>query len=344
MKKIALKSLVLNAGAIVLLGLASCKSKPELVDFVMNNNNYPSMEDPSAMLIDSSQALRLLVGDTVVLQDVSKPEGSIKSRAWSISINGGSPSKTEGQELIAVPFSDPGLYKIQLCVNGEEYCATKCVLVDALPQIEVDTTPIFEPTPTPSPTPMPRPRRPSGGGSGGGGGDIAVVTPPPAPKPQPPTPEPTKPKDKGLTNTGSVGVPSSSRQANSECADPSQSSFSVKISPKKAVELTSFYVYTDGCGSMKISLQGGGINESTTIALNKGRNDIKIGTALDDPRLEAGKTYVLTCTAAKSGSCSEDRIPRFEDAKDCNFPAKTAPELGLNQDGHLFIYDLKFRF
>lgn len=130
------------------------------------------------------------------------------------------------------------------------------------------------------------------------------------PKPAPPPP-PT---------SNMTGANVSARPKDLSCADY-KPSFSVKLKPVKDVELSSFKVVSDGCGGLKISLNGGDINDNITVGLNSGTSQVSLG-GLDDTKLEAGKTYTLSgSTIAKYGGCPSDKPPKLEDAMDCSLSA-----------------------
>ena len=151
------------------------------------------------------------------------------------------------------------------------------------------------------------------------------------------------PRAKPLSNPAIVGLPLSSYKKN--CNDLSnKGSFSVLLSPAEDVELESFFVYSNDCGGLEVTLQGAGDTQTFEVALLQGKkSQITFGTI--DARLKKGNKYTLSCRPfANHGGCTSPNAPKLEDAGSCGISPKTSNKLSINQQGNLIIYDLKFLY
>lgn len=151
-------------------------------------------------------------------------------------------------------------------------------------------------------------------------------------------------KTAALNRSGSVGPPTSGYPASNECTDRVRGAFSATLSPVSDVDLTSFKVYTDICGGLKVELSGPNLKSHFQTAINAGRSQISMADI--DAQLSAGNKYTLTLTPiAGYGTCASSQTPSFYDVKNCaDLSSATSSALKLDQKGRLLLFDLKFSY
>jgi hypothetical protein len=332
----------------VLMLLAGCGGGVDKVDFTLNGEKAANIDLQNDA--DTAKAFKIFVGDTIHFLDASLPEGSAKTFVWSLTKDSIEVNNAVNNNPVTKGFDEAGLYQMRLRVNDEENGAMKMVLVqdrpmplpNSLPESPpIAETPIYVPPPT-------SPKKPSGGGSASAPArDVVAVTPQPTPptnKPSAPIVEPTPPAKtppppvSTFRRPNTISALFSNHPTKTDCAAYTATSFSVTLKPTQRVQLGSFRIFHDTGGSLNLSIKGGDVNETGSVALSGRASQISF-EALDSPVLEAGVTYILTGTTAKSS----DKQPRLEDTNDCNLSPKTSPLLEIDQHGHLFIYELKFQ-
>lgn len=148
----------------------------------------------------------------------------------------------------------------------------------------------------------------------------------------------------GFSKSGVVGVPVLNYPAGDDCVDRSKGGFSATLSPNSDMELTSFKIFTDVCGGVKVELTGPNLKSHFQTAINAGKTQISLADI--DARLEAGNKYTLTLTPiAGYGTCSSSQTPSFNDVQSCSgVNSNTSPALKLDQKGKLVLFDLKFSY
>lgn len=167
-------------------------------------------------------------------------------------------------------------------------------------------------------------------------------TTPSSSRPPKPSPDPPPPK-LAPTNPGLVAKAASSYQLSDACLEDSGNKFTIKISPKKDVELTSFKLLTNDCGGLFLSLKGPDGAQTSQRALIKGVSEIRFGDI--DARLAKGKTYTLSGTAeAGFGGCSSSNQPQLQSLKNCGAPTVSSAHLSLKGQQTPIIFDLKYLY
>jgi len=146
--------------------------------------------------------------------------------------------------------------------------------------------------------------------------------------------KPISSEPQGLAS--SAGLPTSARQAS--CSTPSAESYSFTITPKQAVELIEFTVFSDRCGGLKVSIGG----ETTTSGLNPGQNQIPLSDL--NKVLKKGQPYTVTCTTISGYACSDTQKPKLENGKACNGSSKSSPHLTINDNNQSIIYNLQYLY
>jgi len=153
-------------------------------------------------------------------------------------------------------------------------------------------------------------------------------------KTKPAVKKPDNSEPQGLAS--SAGVPTSARQAS--CSTPSAESYSFTITPKQAVELIEFTVFSDRCGGLKVSIGGA----TTTSGLNPGQNQIPLSDL--NKVLKKGQSYTVTCTTISGYACSDTQKPKLENGKACNGSSKSSPHLTINDNNQSIIYNLQYLY
>jgi len=146
--------------------------------------------------------------------------------------------------------------------------------------------------------------------------------------------KPVSSEPQGLA--GSAGVPTSTRQTS--CSTPSSESYSFTITPKQAVELIEFTVFSDRCGGLKVSIEGA----TTTSGLNPGQNQIPLSDL--NKVLKKGQSYTVTCTTIAGYACSDTQKPKLENGKACIGKSKPSPHLTINDNNQSIIYNLQYLY
>lgn len=334
----------------LLFSLSSCK-KP-VPNFSINGfKDVQSMpgNNFTGDLTNPQQIITVQVNEPVVLEDLSMPGDKVKHRNWDFDGDGIVDNDVENNRSVSCQYEGAGLYKINLCINGAEICTGKWIhVVDPTPPpvdsstlVVVEKTPEVQAPPPPVISPKPKTRKSSSGPSP----EPFYVKPKPVESPiihedKPAPVEAPKSTPSNLrTNNASVGMALTSHAAG--CGVFQQNSFTASLTPSRNVLLSSFRLFSDGCGGVNVSLSGGDLDESFKAALVNGKNNIAFD---DDIELTAGVTYSLQCRAISNyAGCKEPNPPHFENASACGNAISNAI-LRLDSQGNSFIYELKFRY
>jgi len=144
-----------------------------------------------------------------------------------------------------------------------------------------------------------------------------------------------------LGELGTAGFDISKRVAN--CVAFSDSEYKFTITPKQDIELLSFYVATNVCGGIQITLDSGNDITKMRSTLVKGKNQIPLTDLY--ARLEPGTTYTLTVgTLTGYGRCEAEQKPKLEDATGCSVSPASQAHFNVDYKGKSIIYDLKYLY
>jgi hypothetical protein len=290
----------------VALAFAGC-NKSVKVEFSLNAQQRQAHEDRPKDMNDSLHVYKVRVGDTIYLRDISEPPQRVKKRFWDT--NGDGEWNVTDERFFFTRYSNPGWYKITLCINTTQTCTARWVYAQPAAPAPAPPEPVIT-TPPPDPTPPPPPRPPS---------------PPPF-----------------ANKLDKVGAPLKESSSTSSCAKTAGNSFTATLRANRAIELGSFFVYADQCGGIEVSLSGKGVSTSFKTALVQGYSQIALDAHIQQ-RLTPG-TYTLKCTAFNNyAGCTASENPRFLDVKPCaNVKPLTSSALRLDQQGKLIVHEFKF--
>lgn len=169
--------------------------------------------------------------------------------------------------------------------------------------------------------------------------------PKPDPKPDPnpePTPGPVDPVVEDICEInyeiGAAAFPS--RKAEADCAVAHGTEYTVAITPKQCVELSSIKLLTDLCGKAKIRISWSGGSEELSVGLTGGLSSCNIYDL--GITLEKGVRYELSIVTSTGGSCAATEAPKLLDLSACDGKALSSKELDINFNGKQIIVDLEY--
>ena len=152
-------------------------------------------------------------------------------------------------------------------------------------------------------------------------------------------------RERPLANACKVGIPSSQyAKFSQDCiALYTKDKYEVILLPNRKVELQSFYVYSNDCGGLEITLEGDGDKQSFKASLNAGKSQILMNVI--DTELTAQKSYKLTLRPLGNyKGCNASAPARLEKVTDCNVSQVNCNALKLNQNNNPVLYDLKIKY
>lgn len=315
---------------LLITSLFSCKSDPDQINFTINGQSpqaFALSDAPPQSLDDPNQVVVLTPSDSViVVADATLPADKVKKRGWDFSSDGISDTSSTSFSLT---LPGAGLYPIALTVNGKKTIVKYVYLPEPPAPIDSNALVVTPPPPPPPSKRTPPPSRPA-----------PRPTPMPVPvkvaPPPPPPPPPANAEPEG--RPGVAAYPASGRSG--ACGEAGIQSATITIRPRQPIEMESFTVFSNACGRLDVSIQGGGLNETQNgEPLNKGRTQVRI----DDVILQPGQTYTLTVKPRQgTGSCNTQ--PLLESAADCKLTPVSHPALDLVLSGAPVLFDFKFKF
>lgn len=126
-------------GTFLLAFLFGCGSDTE-VNFLLNEREFNSVDATPVEQIDSIAFYEIYAGDTVVFKDVSEPLKEDRKRYWNL--DGQEGWDTIDNRLTMHVYENLGKVKVVLCVDNEDNCTAKAILVKERPYVpEVEYTP-----------------------------------------------------------------------------------------------------------------------------------------------------------------------------------------------------------
>lgn len=213
--------------------------------------------------------------------------------------------------------------------------------------MEPEPEPKPAPPPAPKPTPKPKPQEPRQTEVVAKPRPVATTTVTSS-KPRikvestPPPPPPAKPKLAAeLSRTGTTGGKLTSFK--NACGKFDKETGRITITVRKDIELRGFAMNTDGCGKVRITITGNGMNESVTQKLAGGPRAISLSHL--GWRLNAGQEYTLTLTPIGDASmCGTIATPGFANATNCGIDERRTAEVSLGYAGDQVIYDFRYYY
>lgn len=137
---------------------------------------------------------------------------------------------------------------------------------------------------------------------------------------------------------GAAAFPS--RKAETDCAVPHGTEYTLTITPKQCVELSSIKLLTDLCGKAKIRISWSGGSEEMVVGLTGGLSSCNIYDL--GITLEKGVRYDLSIVTSTGGACAATEAPKLLDVSACDGKALSSKELDINFNGKQIIVDLEY--
>lgn len=133
-----------------------------------------------------------------------------------------------------------------------------------------------------------------------------------------------------------AGVPYTRCAASHDESNWESNKTSITLQPKAQALLHSARVYASTSGKVQLKLQSPTESAQTNVSVNRGSTNLPLDDL--DIVLKPGSTYTLSITPLKVGG----NVVQLDNIQNCNPSPKSTPQMAVQYDGKIVLFNLKY--